>query len=129
MPAPETDRRYQAAVLFPATGVDRYGQPTMGSPREIRVDYDDSKRDVLNSQGQRIAVDGVALVIEHIDIGSELWLGELSDWLGTGSGSAMTTPIDVLVVKTYTETPDVKNRYKTREIGLMKKANTRNDMT
>lgn len=126
MPATELSHRYQAAVLWRKAGMNRYGEPTLHPPEEIRVDWDDTKREVLDSNGQRVAVDAAALVDRDIAVGSEMWLGELALWLGSGTGSGAALPVDVMVVKTFNSTPDFRNRYKTREVGLMKKANTRN---
>ncbi len=131
MPAPELSHQYQAAVYWAMTAnsSDGYGQPTLDAPEEIRCRWDDTKRDVLDAQGMRVAVDATAYVDREITVGSELWLGQLDDWLGTGDGPGLDDPVDVMVVKTYNATPDVRNRYVTRVIGMMKKANTRNALS
>lgn len=131
MPAQELSHLYQAAVLWPRTplssttrGSDAYGQPTLDTAVEIRVRWDDTKREVLDAQGNRVVVDATALVDRTIAVGSEMWLGPLSDWVGTAVGQDDDT--EVMLVKTFNAVPDVRNRYVTREVGLMKKAATRN---
>src|SRR5438045_7940552 len=103
MPSPELSHLYQAAVLWNRTtaqyGSDGYGQPLMdGVPVEIRCRWDDTKRECLDPEGNRIAVDATALVDRDIAIGSEMSLGNLSDWVGTGLGQDDDTL--VMVVKT-----------------------------
>lgn len=127
MPDPTLSHRYQAAVLWPVTGTDRYGQPTLGDPVEIRCRWDDTRRDILDAQGMRVAIDATIYVDMDIDIGSEIYKGQLDDWLGTALGQDDNT--DVMVVKTFNGTPDLRQRYTTRKIGLMKKSATRNPST
>lgn len=129
MPAPETSHLYQPAVLRARTavssttrGVDAYSQPTLTTPVEIRVRWDDTKRERIDPEGNRVVVDATALVDRDIEVGSEMWKGALSDWYGTGLGQDENT--EIMVVKTFNATPDVRNRYVTREVGLMKKSLT-----
>lgn len=118
MPAPETNARHQKAVLWPFTGVNNHGAPTVGDPEQIIVRWVHSKRETLDPQGNTIALDATVIVDEDIAIGSEMWLGELEDWYGTG-----TAPDDseVMTVKTFNKTPDIKGRVFRRELGLMRK--------
>ncbi len=125
MPAPELSHRYQPAILFPYEGnSDGYGQPLMGTPVPLRVRWSDTQSDQLDPQGRRVRVDATVRVDREITIGSEMWLGEWNDWIGTALGQ--TDDTKVMVVKTYNAEPDVRNRYIDRVVGLMKKGATRN---
>ena len=127
MPAQELSHLYQTAVLWSVSGIDRYGQPTMDTPVEIHLRWDDSSHTSLDPQGNRVRVDATALVDQDIAVGSELWLGTLDDWVGTGTGQDDETI--VMTVKTFNSTPDVRGRYYTREIGMLKKASSRSKST
>lgn len=115
-------------MLWPKDAIgdnDGYGQPLLSRGVEVRVRWDDTAADVLDAQGNRIKVDATALVDREMTVGSELWLGQLSDWIGTALGQDNETR--VMVVKTYNAVPDVRNRYVARTVGLMKKSSTRNE--
>ena len=107
MPAQEISFRMQRAVLWPADGFDRYGQPKVGSPVEIEVRWNNTKRQVPDAEGNPVTVDATAVVGRRIEPGSAMWLGGLSDWLGTGSGGDES---DVMEVRDCVETPDLKGR-------------------
>lgn len=117
MPLPlETMDRTQKAVLWAkSTTVDDYGQPTVSSPVEITVRWNTQQADALDSQGRPITLDASVVVDREIEIGSQMWEGELADWLGTGSGG---TDSEVMEVVTYSEAKDLKGRYTRREVGL-----------
>ena len=117
MPTPELSHRLQKAVLWQKTGIDRYGQPTVGAPVEIFVRWNDVRREVLDKEGNTIALDATAVVAQTIEVGSRMWLGALANWVGTGS---VGNEDDVCYVKTYNETPDLKNRIAMRTVGLMR---------
>lgn len=127
MPAPELSHLYETAVLWPNTGIDRYGQPTLGTPEEIRVRWDDSEKRSLDPQGNRISVDATAIVDRDISVHSEMWLGKLDEWVGTGTGQDDETV--VMTVKTFNRTPDVRGRYTARKVGMLKKASSRSSST
>ncbi len=46
-----------------------------------------------------------------------MWLGELADWYGTGS---VDTDDELMEVKTFSQTPDLKARVVYRTVGLMR---------
>ena len=71
----------------------------------------------LDPQGNTILLDASAVVEREIPVGSIVWLGELAEWSGTGSGDVET---ELMEVKTYRETPDVRNGEVRRVIGMMK---------
>lgn len=117
MPAPEDTFRYQKAVLFAVTGYDRYNEPTTSDGVEILVRFNTVRRRVLDAKGKQIDLDGQAIVGQRITIGSLLFIGSLSDYVGTGS---TLQDNELMVVKTYNETPDVKGRLTEKTVGLMR---------
>lgn len=117
MPRPERSHRLEKSVLFTVTGQDRYGEPTFSDPVEIMVRFNTVRRRVLDANGKQVDLDGMAVVGQKIDIGSLMYIGSLSYYLGTGSN---VLDNELMVVKTYNETSDVKNRLSTKTVGLMR---------
>lgn len=128
MPAPEISDRYQGAVLWPKSGFDRHGQVTVGSPVEMRVRWNDAKAERLDAQGNTVTVDATAIVDREVEIGGQMWLADdpsksaLDQWYGVGS-AGQTQDEKVLTVITFDATPDSKNRYAQREVGLKRYRN------
>ena len=120
MPPIERRDRFQLAALWPTNGVDNYGQPTFAGPTEIRVRWNDKRRESVDALGNVIAVDATAVVNEVIQPGSLMRLGPLEDWYGTGSNDAES---GLMSVVTYDETPDLKARNVRREVGLVRYKN------
>ena len=71
----------------------------------------------FDSQGNPVAVDAVVVVNTDIPMGSQMWLGELADWYGSGSG---TNDDEVMWVVRQINVPDIKNRVARREVWLSK---------
>lgn len=118
MPSLEFTHRYQTAVLWSVTGQpDADGQPQVGAPVEIRVRWVARKRDILDAQGNTIALDAAAIVGQRIAVGSHLWLGTMDSWTGTGSD---VDDQEIHEVKVYEEVPDLKGRDVIRSVGLMR---------
>lgn len=115
MPTPERANRYQTALLFTRSGIDEYGRHTVSSPSEIKVRWDWNRRDVRRQDGTTITVEATALVGQVIAVGSQMWLGELDSWVGTGSSGDDT---DLMEVVGYREVHDIKGRIATRTIDL-----------
>ena len=115
MPPQEESHRLQKAVLWAKAGTDDYGQHTVGDPVEIDVRWNARRRETADPKGNPLVLDADAVVDRVIAVGSRMWLGELADWLGTGSGA---DDEEIMEVMTYSETPDVKNRFSTRTVGL-----------
>ncbi len=115
MPDFETMDLEQAAVWWPATGVNDNAEPTRGNPTQIECRWEIKRRQTVNAQGQPIALDATAIVVDDVQPGDFLWLGALDDWNSTGSvGDAS----EVMEVLTYAETPDIKNRFVRKTLGL-----------
>ncbi len=115
---------YDDAVLWPVEGFDRFGQSLLGTPVPVKCRWDDTIKQATDAQGNRVSIDAMALMDRDVVVGSEMWLGALSDWIGTGSGQDDLT--QVMEVKTFNETNDVRGRYSTKDAGLCRKAATRN---
>jgi hypothetical protein len=121
MPSPELSHRYQAALLWNVTGVDRYGQRTVAPPVQVRVRWNHNRTEMLDPHGNQTTLDASVIVAQEVTIGSLMWLGLLSDWYGTGSGTGGVGGDDELMeVKTSKRVPDIKNRFQQRELGLMR---------
>lgn len=109
-PLERTDRR-EKALLWAANGVNTHGQVTVAStPSEIVVRWATKRRTVVDAKGNAIGVDATVVVNQEIEIGSIIWLGSLDD----AAGSTPTS--DLMEVRTYDETPDIKNRHRRREV-------------
>lgn len=119
MPQPESTHRLQDAVLWAQTGVDRYGEPVVGTAQAIKVRFNAAKKRVLTPEGKTITLDGTAIVNQAIAVGSLLFIGTLTTYVGTGSGSG-SDDAQLLQVKSYNDTPDIKNRSSLKEVGLMR---------
>lgn len=117
MPALEVYDLVENAVLWPMVGYDRFGQPAVGAPQQIKARWSRTHREVVDSKGNTIALDAEAAVGQVIPVGSHLWFGDLVDWYGTASAS---TDEEVYEVKSYASTADVKIRNRRMVVGLMR---------
>jgi hypothetical protein len=121
MPPIETSDRHQTAVLWASSGRDAYGDPTVATPTELSVRWQLKRGETIGPEGTVVALDGVVVVDRRVAIGSQMWLGTLEDWYGTGSAG---DDSEVYEVMTYNETPDIKDRYVRRTVGLKKYRDT-----
>jgi hypothetical protein len=117
MPPLERMDRRQTAVLWGKSGVDRYGEPKVAEPDEIEVRWVTGRKESTAKDGSTIALDAEAIVGQRIAVGSQMWLGTLEEWYGTGSSGDAT---EVMRVATYEEVPDIKGRNVQRVVGLMR---------
>lgn len=123
MPPLEKMDRHQTAVLWPSIGFDEYGQPDVGDPIQIIVRWNTRRMETVDAKGNTIALDALVIVDRQIAIGSDMWLGALADWYGTGSAG---NDDEVMQVKTYEETLDIKGRSARHIVGLMYKGDQPN---
>ena len=117
MPPIETFHRHQKAVLWPFGGYDSYGQPLAAgstTPVQLDVRWETGKREALDPDGNTIGVDATVVVDRQIAVGSEMWLGKISQLVDSKPPSSR------MRVVTYSEIPDLKNRHVRREVGLMR---------
>ena len=119
MPAPEVVDRYQTAVLWPFSGYDAYGAPTVGPPVELAPPYGVrwtwKRREVMDAKGNTVALDASVVTDRKVAPDSLMWLGTLAGWYRVGSAGR---PDEVMLVVSHDETPDIKNRAVRREMGL-----------
>jgi hypothetical protein len=121
VPSPEANNRYQDAVLWPISGTDRYGEQTRGTRVQLRVRWNATHREMLDAQGNRIAIEAEAVVDRVVANGSVMWLGTIAQWDATGVTS---TNSELMEVVSYEETKDVKGRYTERVVNLRRFRNT-----
>ncbi len=121
MPAVESMDRPHDALLFLATGKDRYGKILVSiTPVELRVRWNDKQRRVLDRQGNTIAVDATAIVDRDIPLGSILWRGGIDDLPGT-------SPIPtsgLMEVKLSNSVDDLKGRVTRYDVAMIRATDT-----
>jgi hypothetical protein len=120
MPAPESRRRYQKAVLWPYAGVDRYGMVVRGEAREILVRWETGRKAPEGPDGKTLDLRFQVHVGEEIPLDSLMRLGSLEDWYGTNGtgGEDAGAEDEVCRVVSYREVPDVKGRHFRRTVSL-----------
>jgi len=134
MPAPEVHDLSvpggQTAVLLPvliAEGIvltNAYGEPEVGPPQQIPVRWKYVKKEITTRDGDVVNIDAEVVVGLTILSGSLMWLGKLSDWLGTGSSTLSKEP-ELMEVVSYYNTPDVKMRVIRRTVQLKRYRGTK----
>lgn len=112
MPDLESIDRPRKAVLWPATGVDGFGQPTVGAPVELDVMWNGVTREVRDPNGNSVTIDATVHVDRAVAKGSIMWLGALTD--------VPTPVVDAMQVWTYNGTEDLKGRLTTHWVLLMR---------
>ncbi len=133
MPFQEISHLRQTALLWPMTGYDAYGQPTVGTPIQLTpnvypnfgVRWNNTQSEMMDAKNNTIRVDATVIVAIDVPIGSWMWLGSFNEWYGHGTGSG-SSPIDdhLCEVKVVAKTLDVKARGVHRQLGLMRLENT-----
>lgn len=113
----ESSSRYQDAVLWTFSGRDEMGEPILSEPEEICVRWQTKRTEMKDAMGNKVVVDALVHVNQEILIGSQMWLGELSYWLGTGSAGH---DDEVMTVVVFHKAGDVKGRCYRRVVGLRK---------
>jgi len=124
MPAPEYVAKVHRAVLWPLSGYGEDGEPTVGTPEDVRVAWKYGRSDALAPDGTRIAVDATVAIDQDVAIGSSMWkapsnlYSAVEQWSGTGSGGEDDEVMDVV---TFNWAQDVKGRCTSRTVGLKKR--------
>lgn len=120
MPPLEQFDMYQWAVLIPKVGVDRYNETIRGEPREVQVRWIAGRVELADSEGTPLTFDALVISGERFPTGTLMWLGDLEDWYGTGSGSASEIGESQLhEVHLSRVTPDLKARNTHYHHGLL----------
>jgi hypothetical protein len=117
MPSIETFHRHDDAVLWPFSGYDDQGKPTVGSPVEIKVRWIEGRKDMANPAGDAVVVSARAVVDRVVAIHSHMWLGTLDEWYGSGSAG---DDIGLMEVVARGNIPDLKGRKRLKTVGLSK---------
>lgn len=117
MPSLEVKDCKQRAVLWAFSGYGDDGQHRFDTPEEIRVRWTDKQSQVVDKDGNNVALDATVVVLQLVAIGSLMWLGTLSDWYATGSAGIGT---GLMIVKTTDFSTDIKNRATRRTVGLQR---------
>ena len=113
----ETACRYQLAVLWEKTGYDNYGKPIVSdNGQEIYVRWENTSMDILDPQGNTIAVDATVVVDRDIAEGSQMWEGSLHDIPGTQEIPTS----DIREVVKFKKTPDIFG-CKFRRVAMLKR--------
>lgn len=110
----------QAACLKQASGFDNYGRPKMGDAEEVAVRWEEDRRESLDRDGNRTAIDATAWVDHEVTVGSEMWLGSIYDYPTPDSGR-------LYKVTSYSETPDLRGGGPERTVTLVRKSDTGGD--
>lgn len=115
----ETADCYQTALLWEKVDETEYNEPIVRAPVEILVRWENRQAEALDKDGTTIVLDANVVVQQDIPIGSLMWEGSLNQWYGVGTGSGSAGEATQLYqVMTKRITPDIKNRYLRRTVGL-----------
>lgn len=119
MPQPETHGVGGYAVLWDAIGFDQNGEVVVGTEREIKVSVVKTMKESKSPFSSTARTMTTLQVNESISLGSKIWLGQLDEWYGTGTGSGESVAINqVLIVIGARTKPDIKGRMTRYEIDL-----------
>ncbi len=111
-----TARRYQKAVLWPASGsFTDHGTHKLNSPVEIDVRWEDKQEEALDSLGNTITTEASVVVDREIPVGSIIWKG--------AEGDLPDPPTELKQVVTCKETPGLKARTFRRVVQLTRHSN------
>jgi hypothetical protein len=89
------------------TGGDNYGQPQVADPVEIMVRWENKRDESISAKGEPIGIDATVQLGQRVYPGDLMWLGAMSDWVGTGSDNQDN---EIMQVDSYDEIPDIKGR-------------------
>ena len=117
MPSPETFAREQPATLWRKTGVSQHGLVQVSAPEEVYVRWNQTTKMGTGADGQPVQLSAEVVTVEEVPIGSLMFLGELAEWLGTGS-EGLDDQVHEVIGKDGTY--DVKGRAVSRSLSLVK---------
>lgn len=117
MPSLEVKDCKQRAVLWAFSGYGDDGQHRFTTPVEIRVRWTDKQSQVVDKDGNNVALDATVVVLQDVAIGSLMWKGKLTDWYSVGSSPPGT---GLMIVKITDGATDIKNRATRRTVGLQR---------
>lgn len=118
MPGLETTDLYQPMLLWAKVRNNNDGQTVVSpTPVEIYTRYADGTKQVLDPQGNIIVYDQTIVTDRDIPDGSILWNGSLKDAAGFPGGIPTS---GFMEAKSLDSTPDLKNRFRRRQVALMR---------
>lgn len=116
MPALEICDLVHRAVVWDIIGRDVDGAPIVKSlPRQIPCRWVGKASEIIDADGNVVAVDAVAVVATDVLLFSAIWRGMLADLPGTAPNEP---PSDVMSVVVFNKTDDMKGRSTRRTLGL-----------
>lgn len=90
-------------MLWERTGYDRYGDPVVADPVELRVRWEEKQDEYVDDKGTSRSIDAVVTVRRYLPVNSLMWEGRLVSY----SEAQVNTRLEV----TYCEKiPDLKGR-------------------
>lgn len=129
MPAQEYSHRFQLAVLWKASGSDKHGQFTVSNPVEVSIRWNDVVNEGVDAQGNKILLEGSLVVGLPISVGSIMWQAPYGTPPNTAIALFNATyagrqPSDLVEVKSYNGTPDIKVRNTYHTVGISRYRDT-----
>jgi len=116
--------RHDAIFLWPLDGYDRHGQPKIGTPIELYVQWNLDRKEMFDPKGHKITVEAHAVVDRRLEPGGVLWKGTEDEWYGVGSGTGSGDDRELFEIMAYHEIDDVKGRNTLRTIGVARYRST-----
>jgi len=123
MPPPERICLTEDAVLWPILGYDPFGQPIVSdSPQGIKVRWTVTRGEAFDRQGNTVTIDAMVQVNQRIEPDSNMWRGAIGD-LPPGTSFQGETE-ELMIVKTYKSTKDIKGREANQYVELARYRDT-----
>lgn len=102
-------------MLWTFARYDGHGEVKINAKVEINVRWEERRREVLDANGNSIAIDATVVVGQEIAVGSVMWLGAVAD--------VADPPVNLKQVIVYNSIPDDKGREFRQTVGLVKYSN------
>jgi len=115
MPPMERSDLRHYAVLWARAGYDRYSEPTLQAPVEIRCRWVENIRVVKDPQGNTITLTATVVVAQDVPDHSVMWRGRLADLDVAGAPPEGST---LVTVEAFNKTDDVKARESRRSVDV-----------
>ncbi len=116
MPSFEIRDRTQKAVWWARTGTNRFGQPVVGSPVEIKARWLDKRSERRQPDGSTVTIEGTVILDREVSDGDILWKGGMDEITDPGH-----VPLSGLMqVYSFNSTPDIKGRNTRYEATFMR---------
>lgn len=115
----ETMDLLQKAVYCAKAGVDRFNHVVRSAPVQVYVRWEWQFTELVMDDGTKVKTDAWLAVDREMRSGDTIWLGDILDWVGTGSALGEETN-EICEVVFYEEIPDVDNVEIRREVRVRK---------